>query len=85
MQDPHGLTARVMTWIPFTAPVTMIFRLTFDAEGVTWGEIFGSLLMLLLSTWFALKIGARLFRVGLVLTGTRPKWREILRQARLAR
>ena len=31
----------------------------------------------------ALRFGARLFRVGLLLTGARPKLREILRQSRL--
>ena len=48
------------------------------------GDRFGSLLVLVASTWVALRIGARLFRVGLLLTGARPKLREILRQARLS-
>ncbi len=40
--------------------------------------------MLAASTWFAIRVGARLFRVGLLLTGARPKLREIIRQARLS-
>jgi ABC-2 type transport system permease protein len=83
MQDPHSLPGQIMTWIPFTAPVTVLFRLTMDASGVAWWEIVGSLVVLLISTRITLAIGARLFRIGLVLTGVRPKFREIIRQARL--
>jgi len=37
---------------------------------------------MVVATWLAIRLGARLFRVGLLLTGARPKLREILRQAR---
>ena len=47
-------------------------------------EIAGSLAMLALGIYAAIKIGARLFRVGVLLSGARPKLREILRQAGLA-
>ena len=35
------------------------------------------------ATWIALRVGARLFRIGLLSTGARPSLREIVRQARL--
>jgi ABC-2 type transport system permease protein len=82
--DPHGALARVLTWIPFTAPVTVIFRSTIDFDGIAWWEIAGPLTLVTLATWVTVRIGARLFRVGLLLTGSRPKLREILRQARLS-
>ena len=82
--NPHSLPALIMTWIPFTAPVTVILRLTLAPEGIAWWEIAGSLAVLIASTWFALRLGARLFRIGLLLTGSRPKLRAILRQARLS-
>jgi ABC-2 type transport system permease protein len=83
LQDPHALPAQIMTWIPFTAPVTVLFRLTFDPSGVAWWELLGSFTVLVISTFFALRLGARLFRIGLVLTGVRPGLRELIRQARL--
>jgi ABC-2 type transport system permease protein len=83
LEDPHNVAALVMTWIPFTAPLTMMLRMALDAGGVAWWEIAGSLVVLLGSTYLAIQLGARLFRVGLLLTGARPKLREILRQARL--
>ncbi|HKQ63284.1 MAG TPA: ABC transporter permease [Candidatus Polarisedimenticolaceae bacterium] len=84
LDAPHGRAAQVLTWIPFAAPSTVIFRLALDPAGIRWWEIVGSLIVLLAATWFTIRIGARLFRVGIVLTGARPKLREILRQARLS-
>jgi len=80
---PSGVLAKVLTWIPFTAPTTVIFRLGFDPTGTAWWEIAGPFVLLIVSTWFGIRLGARLFRVGILLTGARPKWREIIRQARL--
>jgi ABC-2 type transport system permease protein len=82
--DAHSMPALVMTWIPFSAPLTVILRMTLGPAGIGWWEIVGSWLVLAGSTWFALRLGARLFRVGLLLTGTRPKLRESIRQARLS-
>lgn len=84
IQDPHSTAAQVLSWIPFTAPVTLIMRLALDAPGVSWVEIIGGFLLMCLSIWAALRAGGRLFRVGLLLSGARPKLREILRQARLS-
>ncbi len=84
IQEPHGTVARVLTWIPFsTAPVT-VFRASVDPAGLAWWEIAGAFAVLIACTWLALQLGARLFRVGLLISGARPKFREILRQARLA-
>lgn len=82
--EPNGTLGRILIWIPFTAPVTAVLRLTLAPDGVAWWEVAGSLLLLLGSLWFALRFGARLFRIGLLLTGARPKLREIFRQARLS-
>ena len=83
IDDPGFLGAKIMTWIPFTAPLTVILRMTLDPDSIAWWEVLGSLVMMVGSTYLALQLGARLFRVGLLLTGARPKLREIWRQARL--
>ncbi len=83
MQEPNGTIGRVLTWIPFSAPVTVVLRLSLEPAGVAWWEVAGSFAVLLVSIWVALRLGARLFRVGMLLTGARPKLREILRQAKL--
>jgi len=84
LHDPHGTMARVLTWLPFSAPTAIVMRVTMDAEGIAWWEILGAVLVLIASIWLAILLSARLFRVGMLLTGARPKLREILRQARLS-
>jgi ABC-2 type transport system permease protein len=85
LHEPHGLLARVLTFVPFSAPIVAIFRLAIDPQNTAWWEIAGSFLVLALSTWLAVRMGARMFRVGILLTGARPRLKEILRQARLGR
>ena len=82
LREPHGTVARVMTWLPFSAGPLIIFRASTDLDALAWWEVAGAFVVLLLSTWIALRVGARLFRIGL-LSSSRPKLGEILRQARL--
>ncbi len=60
--------------IPFTSPITMMARLPYGVE--TW-EIVLSMLLLVLSTigmvWFAAKI----YRVGILMYGKKPTFKEI--------
>jgi ABC-2 type transport system permease protein len=84
LQDPNGTVAKVLCWIPFTAAQVMMLRASTDSASLAWWEIAGSLLVLIAATWMALRVGARLFRIGLLSSGTRPSLREIVRQARLA-
>ncbi len=82
--DPNGIVPRVLTWVPFATPVSLVLRVAMDPSGVPWWEIAGPMALLAASAWFALRFGARLFRVGIMLSGARPSLRAILRQARLA-
>jgi ABC-type Na+ efflux pump permease subunit len=82
LREPHGTVSRVMTWMPFSAGPLIIFRASTDLEALAWWEVAGAFAVLVLSTWLALRLGARLFRIGL-LSASRPKLGEILRQARL--
>ena len=83
IREPHGTVARVMTWLPFSAGPLIMFRASTDLDYLAWWEVAGSFVVLLLSTWLAIRLGARLFRIGL-LSASRPKLAEILRQARLS-
>lgn len=83
IREPHGMVARVMTWLPFSAGPLIMFRASTDLDSLAWWEVAGAFAVLLLSTWIAIRIGARLFRIGL-LSASRPKLAEILRQARLS-
>jgi ABC-2 type transport system permease protein len=84
MKEPHGTVARVLTWLPFTAGPVVVLRASTDSDLLAWWEVATALIVLMASTWLAIRVGARLFRVGLLNTGARPSFREILRQARLS-
>lgn len=83
IRDPQGTVARVLTWIPFSSGSLIMLRASMDPGSLAWWEIAGAMLVLVASTWFAIRFGARLFRVGLLSAGARPSLREIVRQARL--
>ena len=84
IREPHGTAARIFTWIPFSSGSLIMLRASMDPAFLAWWEVAGALAVLALSTRLALALGARLFRIGLLSSGARPKLREILRQARLA-
>jgi ABC-2 type transport system permease protein len=83
LREPHGVVARVMTWLPFSSAPLIMLRASTDVDALAWWEIAGGIAVLIFSTWVAIRIGARLFRIGL-LSSSRPKLREVLRQARLS-
>jgi len=82
LEEPHGVAGQILTWIPFTSPLTVIIRLAVEPSGIAWWEVAGAITVLLLSTWLSIRIGARLFRVGFLLTGARPSLAELWRQAK---
>ncbi|MEM7435221.1 MAG: ABC transporter permease [Myxococcota bacterium] len=82
LDDPNGVLGQLMTWTPFTAPLTVILRLAVDPDGIAWWEVGGSVAVLVFSIGVAIRVGARLFRVGFLLTGSRPSLAELWRQAR---
>ena len=75
--NPNALVARVLSFFPLTAPTMMMLRLPL-AE-VPWVDVVGSVAVLLVSLPAALWVGAKLFRVGLLIYGKRPTLREIWR------
>lgn len=80
LQEPSGTAARVLSYIPLTAPVTMMLRV--GARGAAWWEIVLTLLLLAGSVWLALRFAARVFKIGLLMYGKRPTVREIFRWLR---
>ena len=82
LEAPNGTLGQIMTWIPFTSPLTVIIRLSVDSSGIAWWEVIGAMGVLVVSTWLSIRVGARLFRVGFLLTGSMPSLAELWRQAR---
>ncbi len=73
--SPNALLPRVLSFFPLTAPTMMLLRLPLTE--VPWVDVAGSIIVLLLSIPAALWMGAKLFRVGLLIYGKRPTLKEI--------
>ena len=69
LDNPDGGLSRLLSFIPFTAPVTMMIRLA--ASDVPAWEVVASLAVLLLTGAALLWISARVFRAGLLMYGQR--------------
>jgi ABC-2 type transport system permease protein len=77
-KDPNGTLARVLSWIPFYTPFTMMNRATADPPLV---DLIGTLVLLLASTAGAMWMSGKIFRIGILRTGQPPKVLEMLRWA----
>lgn len=82
MTNPNAMVARILSWIPLTAPTMMMMRLTLGEIPLV--DIIGSIVVCLISVPVILWLGAKVFRTGLLMYGKRPNLKEIwaiLRQA----
>ncbi len=73
--SPGGGVAKVLSYVPFTAPVTMMIRM--GASEVPPMEIAGSLLVVFASSLVLLWASARVFRAGLLMYGQRMSLRGV--------
>jgi len=80
LNDPNSVSARWFTFVPFWSPVAVPVR--WSASPIPAGELTGSLLVLSVSVILVTWIAARIYRVGILMTGKRPNMREIIRWVR---
>ena len=72
LQDPHGSVSFWMSIIPFTSPIIMMMRIPF---GVAHWELILSMFMLILGFLFTLWIAGRIYRVGILMHGSKVNWK----------
>lgn len=80
LNDPNSVSARWFTFVPFWSPVAVPVR--WSASPISTTELAGSLLVLLISVLLVTWVAARIYRVGILMTGKRPNVREIIRWVR---
>ena len=68
---------RICSYIPFTSPMAMFTRICMST--VAWYEIAISIALLIASTVGIGILSAKIYRVGVLLYGTPPKLRVILK------
>jgi ABC-2 type transport system permease protein len=77
-KDPNGTLARVLSWIPFYTPFTMMNRAAADPPMV---DFVGTLILLAAATLLAMWMSGKVFRIGILRTGQPPKVIEMIRWA----
>jgi ABC-2 type transport system permease protein len=82
LDAPNGALARTLGWFPLTAPITMMLRL--GTGQVPWWDVLVAIACLLAGVYVAVRVSGALFRLGLLMYGKRPGFREIVRQLRHA-
>ncbi len=82
MTNPTGTLATVMSLLPFSSPVIM--PLVMSGTQVPAWQVAASLAGLVLACVAAIWASARIYRVGLLMTGKRPSLKELVRWVRYA-
>ena len=80
--NPESTYAVTLSLIPFTAPIAMPVR--WAASTVPVDELAGSLGLLLTGIVAVTWVAARIYRVGILMTGKRPSLKELVRWVRAA-
>jgi ABC-2 type transport system permease protein len=77
VEDPNGTLAVALSIFPVTAPIAMLIRLV--STDVPLIEVVVSLVLLVLALGGMMWLAGRIFRVGMLLSGTVPKPQELPR------
>jgi ABC-2 type transport system permease protein len=75
--SPDGTLSRVLSMLPFSAPIVMPLRMT--VAPVPPLEVAVALLSVTLGACGSVWLASRIYRVGLLMYGKRPGFREVMR------
>ena len=73
--NPNGTVAQILSYVPVTAPTTILIRLSVGNVSVL--EVAASLFVIVASAFAMLWVSARVFRAGLLLYGQRMSLRNV--------
>ncbi|MDO5509417.1 MAG: ABC transporter permease [Weeksellaceae bacterium] len=74
IQNPDGPVGFWMSMVPFTSPVAMMARI---AYGVPTWQLIVSMLLLVLSVIGMVWVSAKIYRVGILMYGKKPSFKEM--------
>ena len=74
INDPHGTVATVFSMIPLTSPIVMLMRIPF---GVQLWQLLLSIAILFATFFFVVWFAAKIYRVGILMYGKKPTWKEL--------
>ena len=82
LNSPDSILVRALSWFPLTAPTSMMLRLPLG--DIPWVDVAVSICVLLASTPLIVWLGAKIFRLGMLMYGKRPGILELVRLLRHA-
>lgn len=74
MRNPETSIVYWASFIPFTSPVVMLVRMAF---GVPAWELLTSAALLILAFIFFTWLSSKIYRVGILMYGKKPTWKEL--------
>ena len=74
LNDPAGLTAKIATYVPFTAPYVVPVRYALDA--IAWWEVVVAALLTIATAYFLIRVAGRIYRGALLSYGARLSLRQ---------
>jgi ABC-2 type transport system permease protein len=77
LNNPEGMLARVLTIVPFSAPIVLPLRLSLAPLGT--GELVASFTSMSITAVVVMRLASRLYRVGILMYGKRPSLAEAWR------
>ena len=80
--DPSSTFSRTLSLVPFTSPIATPVRWT--AGSMAMSELVASLAILAIAIVGVTWVAARIYRVGILMTGKRPSMKELVRWVRAA-
>jgi ABC-2 type transport system permease protein len=82
LEDPNGTLATAASFVPPFTPFLMMARMAGVPGPPDW-QVWGTLALLVIATYAAVRLAARVFRVGILLYGQPPSLKQIWRWMRV--
>ncbi|HTO36596.1 MAG: ABC transporter permease [Flavobacteriaceae bacterium] len=79
LNDPHGTVATFFSIFPLTSPIVMLMRIPF---GVPLWQLILSIILLFATFIFVVWFASKIYRVGILMYGKKPSWKELLKWLR---
>lgn len=76
--DPNGLIAQIGSFLPFTTPGVMLFRLSIS-NNVPISEIIIAVIILIVSVYLMMKLAGKIFKIGILKFGKNATFKEIFK------
>ena len=75
-ENPDGPLAFWCSLIPLTSPIVMMVRAPFE---VPMWQIITSISLLFVTLLFTVWFSSKIYRVGILMYGKKPSWKEIIK------